>query len=209
MFLSTSINSMVYEWLKIVVLSKSILFVDKRNLIRKGFYVVIIVTLFLWMSFVASIFVAIWTQVKFVELMASLYIISSLVNFLLVSYIGLKLIKAYALFLESSKYALSRWVYLGIVISLIKMSVPGIFMFDTKIKKFFDYESFSLAFTLINHNFGGILPMLVYHKSFKLSFIILDENRRSQNLIKSHLKNIAMIESANSLESLSEDYAMQ
>lgn len=51
--------------------------------------------------------------------------------------------------------------------------------------------------------------MLVYHKSFKLSFIILDENRKSQNIIKFHLKNISLIESARSLESLSEDYAMQ
>lgn len=67
MFLSTSINFMVYEWFKIVILSKSILFIDKRYLIRKGFYILMFVTLFLWIAFVASIFIGVWTKAKFVQ----------------------------------------------------------------------------------------------------------------------------------------------
>jgi hypothetical protein len=62
---------------------------------------------------------------------------------------------------------------------------------------------------LISHNFGGILPMLVYHKSFRISFFIVDDSKKSVDMIEAHMRNLTLFESERSLESLDEGYALQ
>jgi hypothetical protein len=143
MFLSTSINTMVYEWLRIVILSKSVRTSQKRKMINKSFFTILFTTVFLWVIFLVFIFIGVWTNLSLVEyftyrIMLVLYIVSAFVNFILVSIIGFKLIKTYEYFLEDSKHTLSRWVYIGIVISLFKIIVPSLFLIDSKITNLFE-----------------------------------------------------------------------
>lgn len=143
MFLATSINSMVYEWLRIVILSKSVITSQKRKMINKSFFTILFITVFLWLIFLIFIFIGIWTKLSLVEyftyrIMLILYIVSAFMNFILVSIIGFKLIKTYEYFLEDSKHTLSRWVYIGIAISLFKIIVPSLFLIDSKITNLFE-----------------------------------------------------------------------
>ncbi|OMJ77369.1 hypothetical protein SteCoe_23067 [Stentor coeruleus] len=209
MFLSTSINSMVYEWLRIVILSKSVITNLKRKMINKSFFTILFISIFLWIIFLIFISLGIWTSLSLVEIMLILYIVSAFVNFILVSIIGLKLIKTYEYFLEDSNNTLSRWIYIGIVISLFKIIVPSLFLIDSRITNLFEEDVVSWVYTLISHNFGGILPMIVYHKSFKISFFIVDDSKKSGDMIEAHIRKITLFESEKSLESLDEGYALQ
>jgi hypothetical protein len=137
---------------------------------------------------------------------------SSFANFVLVSIVGIQLIKVYEQFLEESNHTLSKWVYLGIIISLIKILVPCIFLIDKQTDYVFtsqtlSYFLFSVWYDLASNNIAGILPMLVYHKTFKLSFIVIDDNKRSTIIIESHLKTMILCDSTYSLESLDDNYA--
>lgn len=144
--------------------------------------------------------------------MFTFYVISSFANFVLVSYVGIQLIKVYEQFLEESNHTLSKWVYLGIIISLIKILVPCIFLIDKQTDYIFtsqklSYFLFSVWYDLASNNIAGILPMIVYHKTFKLSFIVIDDNKRSTIIIESHLKTMILHDSTHSLESLDDNYA--
>ncbi|OMJ69366.1 hypothetical protein SteCoe_32930 [Stentor coeruleus] len=207
LLLSTSINCMVYEWLKIVILSKNIIISDKGYLINKGFYLILIITLVLWLFFFIFIIVAIFTDADYLKIMFIFYVISSFTNFVLVSIVGIQLIKVYEQFLEESNHTLSKWIYLGIVISLIKILVPCIFLIDKQTDYVFTSQRLSIWYALVNHNIAGILPMFVYHQSFKLSFIVIDDNKRSTIIIENHLKTIILYDSTHSLESLGDNYA--
>ncbi|OMJ82563.1 hypothetical protein SteCoe_16729 [Stentor coeruleus] len=146
MFLLTSINSMVYEWLRIVILSKSVITSHKKKMINKSFFTILFITIFLWILFLIFTFIGILTELSLVgyfiyRIMLIFYIASAFVNFILVFIIGLKLIKTYTYFLENSKHTLSRWIYIGITISLLKIFIPSLFLIDSKITKLFEQDA--------------------------------------------------------------------
>lgn len=67
LLLSTSINCMVYEWFQIVILSKNIIISDKSHLINKGYRIILILTLFIWLIFIIFIIVAIFSDTDYVK----------------------------------------------------------------------------------------------------------------------------------------------
>ena len=140
--------------------------------------------------------------------MLYLFIAITISTMLAVAVIGFQLTKTLHRLGFDDK-ALSRWIYLGIIISFSKAIVPatnvaggGAGILGNMIFRYFLSRD---IYKVLANNIGNVLPILVYHKSFRLSFRIINTNRDTMET-KNAVANMSMNSSHRSFPSLTEDY---